>query len=71
MAKHPTKKSHQKKRRRAREQEPRALRVKIKKRDLKDVELVELAIQRKLDAEPTDLFRDSDTLIIVVEGEGS
>jgi hypothetical protein len=67
MAKDPKKKSPKKKPRRAR-REPRTLRIKIKKRGIKDVEL---AIKKKLDAEPTDLFRNSDTLIIVLEDEGS
>jgi hypothetical protein len=68
MAKDPSKKSLKRKPRRAREQEPRALRIKIKRRGIKDVEL---AIKKKLDAEPTDLFRNSDTLIIVLEDEGT
>jgi hypothetical protein len=66
MAKHPTKRSPKKKPRQAREQEPRALRIKITKRTIEDVDL---AIKEKLEAEPTDLFRNSDILIIVLEHE--
>lgn len=67
MAKDSTKKSRKKKTRRAREQEPRALRIKITKRTIKDIEL---AIKKKLGAKSTDLFRNSDTVIIVLEEEG-
>jgi hypothetical protein len=66
MAEDHRKKSPKKKPRRAREQEPRALRIKITKRTIEDVDL---AIKKKLEAEPTDLFRNSDTLIIVLEHE--
>jgi hypothetical protein len=66
MAKDHTKMSPQKKPRRATEQEPRALRIKISKRSIEEVDL---AIRKKLEAEPTDLFRNSDTLIIVLERE--
>lgn len=68
MARDPTKMSPKKKPKGARDGKSRVLRIKVKKRGIKDVEL---AIKKKLDAEPTDLFRNSDTLIIVLEDEGT
>jgi len=61
-------KSPKRKPREASEGKSRVLQIKLKKRGIKDVEL---AIKKKLNAEPTDLFRNSDTLIIVLEDEGS
>jgi hypothetical protein len=67
MAKRPKKKSSPLKRKRTTENEPRALRIKITKRATKDVER---AIREKLESERTNLFRNSDTLIIILEEIG-
>lgn len=67
MAKGPKKRSSSKKRGQATEAEPRAIQIKITKTDTKDIAL---AIQEKLEAESTDLFRNSDTLIIICEKFG-
>lgn len=69
MAKGPKKKSFPKRRRHRKQPEPRAIKIEIQKPGKKKKD-VELAIQKALDTEPTDLFRSSDTLIILIEEEG-
>jgi hypothetical protein len=49
---------------------PRTIRIRVGKRTKPTHEAVELAIKEKLVAQPTDLFRDTQTVVIVLEDEG-
>jgi hypothetical protein len=73
MANDPKRKSPKKKPKRASEQEPCALRIEIPKKPRAKLTSkdIELAIKKKLEASPTDLFRNCDTLLIMIQEEGN
>jgi hypothetical protein len=50
--------------------EPRTILIEVGKGKRPTNEDVELAIKEKLAAEPTDVFRNTETLIIVIQDEG-
>jgi hypothetical protein len=66
MEKKSKKKAPQKKRRHT----PRAFLIEVGKDKKPTLEDVELAISKKLAAHPTDLFRNTQTVVIVLEDEG-
>jgi hypothetical protein len=71
MASNPKKKAPRKKPQRARTGGVRAVRVRIKKAEKISSRDVELAIQKQLASTKTDVFRNDDTLVIVLEQHGN
>lgn len=65
MTKNPKKKAFKKEPRRATARGERTLRIRISECSTR--EDVERAIKEKLATQPTDLFKNNDTLIIVIE----
>lgn len=68
MAKNRKKKTPNKKSRRARAEEPLKIRIPIRESKATTPD-VELAITAKLATQPTDLFKQNDKVIIVLERE--
>lgn len=66
MAKKSKKNPSKKKYKRA----PRTIRITVGKRTKPTHAAVEQAIKEKLATQPTDLFRDTQTVMIVIEDEG-
>lgn len=49
---------------------PRKIFIEVGKNKKPTVDDVELAIKKKLATQPTDFFKNTDTVIIVIEDEG-
>jgi hypothetical protein len=71
MASNPEKNAPRKNPRRAKSGGVRAVRVPIKKAKKISSRDVELAIQKQLASTKTDVFRNDDTLIIILEQHGN